>query len=155
MSLLLEHSTQTELGDRLRDSHAMTAKLMSDVIRSACRRFPSIRQTARNTRIERLIESSAWTDAALALIDIELPQWQIRRIAYDQGEWYCALSRQRELPDWLDQSIEGRHAELALAILSAFIEARRVGTPSTRTSGPAVTRDARALFEPACSDNFA
>jgi len=41
----------------------------------------------------------------LALIDLELPPWQVRRIAYDEGEWHCALSRQRELPDWLDQSI--------------------------------------------------
>lgn len=154
MSLLLEHSTQAEFNDQLCDSHAMTAELMSDVIRS-CRRFPSTGRTSRTARLERLIESGAWTDAALALIDIELPQWQVRRIAYDQGEWYCALSRQRELPDWLDQSIEGRHAELSLAILSAFIEARRVGTPSARTSVPAVTRNARGPFEPACSDNFA
>ena len=155
MSRLLDHSTPAELSDRLRDSHAMTAELMSDIIRSSCRRFPSTGQTARTARIERLILSGAWTDAALALIDLELPQWQVRRVAYDEGEWYCALSHQRELPDWLDQSIEGRHADLALAILSAFVEARPVSAPSPRTSVPAVTRDTRALFEPACSDNFA
>lgn len=155
MSLLLESFTQTALSDRLRDSHAMTAELMSDVIRATCHRFPSSGQTARTARIERLIESGAWTDAALALLDLELPQWQIRRVAYDQGEWYCALSRQRELPDWLDQSIEGRHTDLSLAILSAFIEAQRVSAPPTRTSVPAVTRDAHAHYEPACSDNFA
>ena len=28
-------------------------------------------------------------------------QWQVRRIVYDAGEWHCALSRQRELPDWV------------------------------------------------------
>jgi len=43
----------------------------------------------------------------------------------------------RELPDWLDQSIEARHADLSLAILSAFIEAQRASAPSTRTSVPA------------------
>ena len=134
MSLLLEYSTTAELSDRLRDSHAMTSELMSDIIRSACRRFPSIGQTAKTARVERLIQSGAWTDAALALIDLELPQWQLRRVAYDQGEWYCALSRERELPDWLDQSIEARHADLALAILSAFVEAQRVSAPQT---GPA------------------
>ena len=83
-------------------------------------------QTEKTARIERLIGSGAWTDAALALIDLELPQWQIRRIAYDEGEWHCALSRQRELPEWLDQSIETHHADLALAILSAFVDAQRV-----------------------------
>ena len=56
----------------------------------------------------------AWTDAALALIDLELPMWQLRRIAYHDGEWYCVLSRECELPDWLDRSIEARHADLAL-----------------------------------------
>ena len=155
MSLLSEYSTTAELSDRLRDSHAMTSELMSDIIRSACRRFPSTGQTAKTAHIERLIQSHAWTDAALALVDLELPQWQLRRVAYDQGEWYCALSRERELPDWLDQSIESRHADLSLAILSAFIEAQRASAPSPRTSVPAVTRDVSPLYEPICSDNFA
>jgi hypothetical protein len=155
MSLLSVPSTTAELSDRLRNSHAMTSELMSDIIRAACRRFPSTGQTDKTARVERLIQSGAWTDAALALIDLELPQWQIRRVAYDQGEWYCALSRQRELPDWLDQSIEARHADLALAILSTFIEAQRVNAPSTRTSVPAVTRDTSSLYAPVYSDNFA
>ena len=79
----------------------------------------------------------------------------MRRIAYDEGEWHCALSRQRELPEWLDQSIEGRHADLALAILSAFVEALRVSAPSSRPSVPMVSQEANTLYEPVCSDNFA
>ena len=128
---------------------------MSDIIRQTCRRFPSLGQSAKTARIERLIQSGAWTDAALALIDLELPQWQVRRVAYDEGEWHCALSRQRELPDWLDQPIETHHADLALAILSAFVEAQRVSAPPTRTSVPTVPRDANPLYEPVYSDNFA
>ena len=155
MSLLLENPTPPSSATGFVTAYAMTAELMSDIIRSACRRFPSTGQTAKTARIERLIQSHAWTDAALALIDLELPQWQLRRVAYDQGEWYCALSRERELPDWLDQSIEARHADLALAILSAFIEAQRVSAPATRTSVPAVTRDTKPLYVPVCSDNFA
>jgi hypothetical protein len=84
-----------------------------------------------------------------------LPQWQVRRLAYDDGEWYCALSRQRELPDWLDQSIETRHADLALAILSAFVEAQRISSTPSRTSVPPVPQQANPLYEPVCSDNFA
>jgi hypothetical protein len=154
MSLLLENPT-ADLSDRLREACAVTPEFMSDIIGTACRRFPSTGQTAKTNRIERLIESHAWTDAALALVDLELPQWQLRRVAYDQGEWYCALSRERELPEWLDQSIEARHADLSLAILSAFIEVQRVSAPATRTGVPAVTRDAKLLFVPVCSDNFA
>ena len=99
----------------------------------------SLARAKREDRADRAADRvGAWTDAALALIDLELPQWQVRRIAYDEGEWYCALSRQRELPEWLDQSIEARHADLALAMLSAFVEARRASAPSSRTSVPAV-----------------
>jgi hypothetical protein len=155
MSFLSEHHSSCQLSDRLRAAHAVTAELMSEVISEACRRFPSVGQTEKTARIERLIKSEAWTDAAVALVDLELPLWQVRRIAYDEGEWYCALSRERELPDWLDRSIETRHADLALAILSAFVEAQRISTPLTTTSVPAVPRDADALYEPTCCDNFA
>ena len=155
MSLLSEHQTSADLGDRLRNAGYVTAEFLSDIVHATCRRLSSTNQKARAARVERLIQSQAWTDAALALIDLELPQWQVRRLAYDDGEWYCALSRQRELPEWLDQSVEARHADLALAILSAFVEARRVSTPLSRTSVPAVPQETMALYEPICSDNFA
>jgi hypothetical protein len=155
MPLLSEHPDPGELNDRLRDAHAVTAGLMSEITGETCRRFPSVEQTEKTTRIERLMGSEAWTDAALALIDLELPLWQVRRIAYDEGEWYCALSRERELPDWLDRSIETRHADLALAILSAFVDAQRFNAPSSRTSVPVVPRDANPLYEPVSCDNFA
>jgi hypothetical protein len=154
MSLLSEPQNPAELGDRLRNTDAVTAELLSDLIRQTCQRFPSTGQSSKTARIERLIQSGAWTDAALALIDLELPQWQVRRIAYDEGEWHCALSRQRELPDWLDQSVEAHHADLALALLSAFVEAQRISAPLSRPSVPAVRGNANPLYEPVCSDNF-
>jgi len=154
MSLLLE-TPSTDLGEQLREACAVTAEFMSDIIRQTCRRFPSLGQSAKTDRIDRLIQSGAWTDAALALIELELPQWQVRRLAYDDGEWHCALSRQRELPDWLDQPIETHHADLALAILSAFVEAQRAKAPPSRTSVPMVPQDANPLYEPVYSDNFA
>lgn len=155
MPLLTGHRDARELVDRLRDAHAVAAELLSDVISEACRRFPSIRRTEKIARIEQLIRSGAWTDAALALIELELPQWQVRRIVYDEGEWHCALSRQRELPEWLDQSIEARHEHLPLAILGAFADARRVSAPSIRTSVPTVPCGTNPLYEPVCCDNFA
>jgi hypothetical protein len=154
MRLLREHRDPLLLSDRLRDAHAVTPGLMSEIVAAACRRFPSMGQSEKTARIERLIASQAWTDAALALIDLELPLWQVRRIAYDEGEWYCALSRERELPDWLDRSIEVRHADLALAMLGAFVEAQLIAAPSSRPSVPAVSRDANPLYQPVCCDNF-
>jgi hypothetical protein len=154
MSLFSEPIT-ADLGLRLQDAARVTVELMSDLIHNCCRRFPSQGQRGKTARVEALIKLGAWTDAALALLDLELPQWQVRRLAYDEGEWYCALSRERELPEWLDQSIETHHADLALAILSAFVEAQRITVPSSRPSVPSVERHAEGFFQPMLSDNFA
>jgi hypothetical protein len=118
---------------------------MSEEIGETRGGFPSVGQTRKKLQIERFIGSRAWTDAALAPIDLELPQWKVRRIAYDGGEWYCALSRERELPDWLARSVEACHVDLPLAILSVFVEAQRCA-PSSRASVPTVLRDANHLF---------
>jgi hypothetical protein len=144
-----------ELADRLRGAHAVTTELLSDVISEVCRRFPPIRRTESSARIETLIKSGGWTDAVLALIELELPQWRIRRIVYDNGEWHCALSRHRELPDWLDQAVEASHVDLSLAMLRAFVDVQRVGTPSIRASVPTVPCAWEALYAPVCCDNFA
>jgi hypothetical protein len=155
MLALVKHAEPAELGDILRNARAATADLVGKVIGQGCRRFSSIGHGAKTARLERVIAANAWTEAALALIDLELPQWQIRRIAYDGGEWYCALSRERELPDWLDRSVEGRHADLALAILAAFVEAQDLAVRSGRPSVPSVPRDVDPLHAPVCCDNFA
>jgi hypothetical protein len=155
MARLFEHRHSGELNDRLRSAHAVTSDLMAEIIDETCRRLPPIRHTENTARIERLIGSGAWLDACLALIDLELPQWQIRRIVYDEGEWYCALSRALELPEWLDQSIETHHADLPLAILLAFDEVQRVDTPRNRTNVPTAPRKVDLLCTPVCCDNFA
>jgi hypothetical protein len=156
MTLLSAHRDPGALDDRLRRAHTVSPDLMADIIDAVCRRIPpAARPTETSARIERLIGSGGWTDAALALIDLELPQWQVRRIAYDEGEWHCALSRQRELPEWLDQSIEARHEDLPLAILSAFVDARGAAAPRSRTSVPDVPRDSGLPCMPLCCDNFA
>ena len=154
MSLAFLPQNPASLGDQLRDALAVTPSLIADIVREVCRRFPSHGQATKTGRIAQLIEMGAWTDAALALIELELPQWRIRRLAYDDGEWYCALSRERELPDWLDQSVEGRHADLALAILSAFVEVQRASSPSSRTSVPAAGRNESPLYESLNCDSF-
>jgi hypothetical protein len=157
-AMLLPSNAQNiidDIDDRLRHADHVTAKLTSAVIAAACRRFPSAGQGERTARVQRLMAAEAWTDAAFALIELELPQWQVRRIAYDEGEWHCALSRERELPEWLDQSVEAHHPDLPLAILSAFVEAQRASAPSIRPSVPIVQREAGAVSEALCSDNFA
>jgi hypothetical protein len=151
---MLHLTPSRNLGERIRNASAANAALVADIIGAACRRFPSLGQGEKTARLEQLIRSGAWTDAALALIDLELPLWHIRRLAYDEGEWHCALSRECELPDWLDQAIETHHADLALAILGALVEAQRVSQGESRTSVPTVNRAAPDFYEPLSSDNF-
>ena len=150
----LREITPAELSKRLRDAPVVTATLMQEIIEHGCRRVLPSRSTARTARIECLIAAAAWTEAGVALIELELTQWQLRRIAYDSGEWHCALSRERELPDWLDQSIDARHPDLALAILTALVDTLRTVAPRPRTSVPLVPRGADVASTPVCCDNF-
>jgi hypothetical protein len=127
---------------------------MLDIIANVCRRFPWPGQSQRTTRVMRLIDAEAWADAALALMEIELPVWQVRRVAYDEGEWHCALSRERELPDWLDAAVEARHADLAIALLSAFLEVRALAVDVSRSSVPSVRPAPDPLYQPLGCENF-
>src|SRR5262249_7158121 len=105
-------------------------------------------------KLQRLIAAEAWTDAAMALIELELPQWKLRRLVKDDGEWFCSLSRQPELPIGYDQAAEAAHESLPVAILMAFIEARRAATADApcRTTVPQV----RPIHGSAmCCDDFA
>ena len=154
MTAALRHYEPLTLADRLRTMHAMTRPLMLEIIGKTCRRFPSFGRNERSARIIRLTDAEAWTDAALALIELELPRWQVRRIAYDEGEWHCALSRERELPDWLDAAVEAHHADLALALLSAFLEVRALAADVSRPSVPSVRPVLDQLYEPVACDNF-
>jgi hypothetical protein len=58
------------------------------------------------------------------------------------------------LPDWLDESIETRHADLTLAILSAFVEAQLVSLTEGRTKAPPVSRTALTAVSRSAFDNF-
>ncbi|MBC9881869.1 hypothetical protein G8O24_31560 [Bradyrhizobium sp. INPA01-394B] len=154
MNVAFRHYDPPSLGDRLRNAQGMTRPLMLEIIDRACRRFPSLGQSERTARLMHLIDAEAWTDAALALMELELPLWHVRRIAYDEGEWHCALSRERELPDWLDTATEGCHGDLAIALLSAFVEVQSLAAEAPRPSVPNVRRAADPLYEPASCENF-
>ena len=76
-------------------------------------------------RIGRLIELGAWTDAGLALIELELPKWKLRCLDFADGSWCCTLTKGSHPPVLLREIAEGRHQVLPLAILSAILKARQ------------------------------
>src|SRR5262249_24994509 len=72
------------------------------------------------------------------LLKLELPQWMLRRLIYDDGEWHCSLSKHPALPVELDDSIEAVHEHPALALLSALVEARRISAAKADVRPPSV-----------------
>src|SRR5262249_33711738 len=92
---------------RLHGAHQVTPALTSGVMQ-VCGRFAAVGRGPQ-ARVIRLIESGAWTDAAFALLELELPNWKIRRLVQEDGEWLCTLSMQPQLPLDFDEPIEATH----------------------------------------------
>jgi hypothetical protein len=143
------------LTERLRHAPAPTVDLLSDVIASACTRLPSLNRTGQPAQIARLINIGAWHDAVLALIKLELPAWSLRRLVQEDGEWLCSLSKQPNLPLALDSTADGRHDVLALAILNAFVEARRGSGTAHEANVSIVPQIRPTSVHAACCDDFA
>ena len=142
------------LADQIRSAPAVTTDLVSDVIDGACVRLPALGRTEKAARLNRLIEAGAWTEAALALIELELPQWQVRRLIHDDSEWLCSLSRQPNLPAEFDDTVDVGHEILPLALLGAFLEARQQAVATPQASMAAVPQVKLTTGHAVCCDNF-
>ena len=138
----------------LRQASVLTPKLVSRVLADACTRAPNLVRTHRIERLERLAASEAWTDAVLSLLELELPMWRPRRLMCDGDEWVCSLSRHREMPIEFDETAEGRHEALPLAILLSLIEAKRLLAASGFVAAPSVPQVQTEAAQTLCCDNF-
>jgi hypothetical protein len=137
----------------LRLAPALTAEVLARVVALTCTRIPLLAKAGKTARMRHLIEAGAHVDAALALIALELPQWQLRRLVHDDGRWHCALSQQRNLPIEFDQTADGSHEDAAMAILTAFIEALRMARAGDETAIRTVP-DIPVADYAICCDNF-
>jgi hypothetical protein len=126
------------LEERIHRANALTPDLVNEVVGAVCPRLVCLGANGLEG-IVRLSQNGAYVDAALTLIELELPQWKLRRLEYDEGNWYCALSKQPWLPLGFDQMVEAIHQILPLAILIALVQARDVSLfSSMASSGPHV-----------------
>src|ERR1039458_7798795 len=153
------HSIRSEqltiLAEQVRLAYEATPKMLAGIVTETARRLSAPGKAANAAQLHQLIEAGALTEAAFALINLELPQWKLRRITYDEGEWHCALSRSEELPEWLDQAIEATHRSLTLAVAGGYIETLRQIEASREPSRPSVPQIPADQFEPLCCENFA
>src|SRR6478752_6664145 len=146
MLLNLEHEGRFDvLSDKLRLASALTTALFSDVKIRTNPHSP----TVRTDRIDQLIRARAWNDAAFALVELELLAWKLRRLAYEDGEWHCSLSRQPNLPAALDDTAHASHEVMPLAILGAH----RGMSATRRISLQTVPRARAASGYAVCCDN--
>src|SRR5690242_19785103 len=86
-----------QLEGELRLAPALMPTVFANVISGACSRLPNLRRPGELARLEQLIAAGAWTDAALVLVELELPAWSLRRLIREDEIWFCSLSRQRNL----------------------------------------------------------
>jgi len=128
------------LDEAVRFAGKPTRELIAKIIAGACTRIPVLAHSGTAAEIGRLVESGAWADAALALVELELPGWSLRRLICEDGLWFCSLSRQPNLPAALDEAADANHEVMPLAILLAFLTARRMAAavPRSAASVPAV-----------------
>jgi hypothetical protein len=142
------------LTEQIRLASALTANLIHNIISETCTRLPMLRKAGKATRIEGFIEVGAWSDAAFALMEFELPAWKLRRLAYDDGEWLCSLTTQPHLPVGLDDTADASHHVLPLAILMAFVEARRRMGAGREAPSPIVPQIRVTPAYAVCCENF-
>jgi len=107
-----------------------------------------------NIRLESLLAAGAWAEAALLLVEIYLPAWQVRRLAYDSGEWCCSLVPRSSNLFPFETPSEATHRFLPLAILRAFVAVLYAGSSAARptSSVPGIPQLTTQYF---CCDNFA
>ena len=143
------------LVDHLANAAVPTPDLIHQIIADTCTRLPILKQSGKTTDIDQMIEAGAWCDVALAIIDIELPAWSVRRLVREDREWFCSLTRQPNLPVDIDDTADANHQALPLAILGAFFEARRKNSLVRESGAPIVPQVRPASGSVICCDNFA
>jgi hypothetical protein len=76
----------------------------------------------RSIQLRRWLDTHAFLEIGFVLIDWELPNWSMRRLAQDDGLWWCAVSP-RQAIQWGHDEVDESHENKELAVLKAFLTA--------------------------------
>jgi hypothetical protein len=139
--------------ERLRRASSATPDLVAAVI-DICERLHAHRALTR-ARLAGLIQSGAVMDAGLTLIELELPRWKLSRLIHDGSAWHCSLSTHRGLPPEIDDSADAMHDVLPLAVLGAFLNAKRADLATDAVRAVSVPQILPRQAHVICCDNFA
>jgi hypothetical protein len=116
-----------QLKRRIDAATEVTPALMRDAIEAACGKLINDRSGTASA-IWRLVRADAHVDAGLALIRTALPDWSVRRICHDDGQWWCAMNTSQPVY-WDADEVDEAHPVMALAILKAFVAALAQARP--------------------------
>jgi len=139
---------------RLDRADRLCGDLWTEIMTGAAERFAAMAGQPSVSRLNKFAADGAWVDAALALIEVELAAWRLRRIVLDDGEWHCALSRAPAVPEWLDQAVQASHRDLALALVKVAIEAIREMRSCKEREPRTVPQISCEPRQYLCCDNF-
>ncbi|HEY1541734.1 MAG TPA: hypothetical protein VGG01_04950 [Xanthobacteraceae bacterium] len=113
--------SSARLHNEISQAPAATSALVSAALDLVGARCAVPHGMARTQRVRALIDAQAWTDAALAIADLDRSR-TIRHLVHEDGEWRCAIGSPWAVPDWLGDTATFSHPVLALAILGALID---------------------------------
>jgi len=100
MSLETKHQAALDaLDSALQSAHEPNLDLLAKIISGVCTRISHLSKSETLDRLGHLAKIGAWTDAAFALIALELPLCRVRRLVYENGEWR-ARSRTSQIYRW-------------------------------------------------------
>lgn len=102
----------TEIGERL----------VQEVLAHACPRLAIL--PGPSPEVARLAEAEAWVELGFWLIGWELPDWVIHRLSCDDQRWNCSICVRGLAINWVEDVAEFQHAEPALAIMGALVQAQ-------------------------------
>jgi len=137
MSQRHTHGSTARLRNEISRAPAATRELVSAALDLMVAQRPAPYPAASTQRVRALIDAQAWTDAVLAIADLDRSR-AIRYVVNEDGEWHCRIGSHATVPHWLGDTAECSHAVLALSILGALIEtlAWRAASDLSAVSAP-------------------
>lgn len=149
-----EEEIYGDLARQLRAAPRVDPGLLSRVIDTACARAQVMASAGKTTPLNLAMRASAWNETALLLVELELPLWRPRRLINESSEWLCSLSRYPSLPVEYDDTADGRHESLAMAILLSLVEVKKKMARKAIASRSSVPQTRPRPVYPFCCDNF-
>ena len=129
---------------RLERTACPTYRLLGDIIEAV---GPDLldHPGERAARLRGWLESGAFLQIALALVEWVLPDWSVRRLGQENHVWWCAIAH-RTMIDWGGEEEDESHEHMTLAVLKALLtvlcnlpddDAPRMPTRPSRRAVPA------------------